>query len=780
MGTDGDSEPAAAEPAWASDPDARVAVEMTVTGTVQGVGFRPFVARTAATHDLAGHVRNTDAGVRVAFEGPAAAVASAVEAVETDPPRLARIESVTVAETAPRGRQEFTVDDSTGDTDRAALVPPDTAVCQDCIADLRDPDSRFHGYWATACTDCGPRFAVTRELPYDRERTSLSAFDPCRACRSAYGDRSDRRFHAQTIACPDCGPTLSLVEPDGSTVATGNDAVGEAATRLGAGKTVALKGAGGCHLACLAVDARAVERLRSRLGRPAKPFATMARSVSAVREFAAVPGAAADRLRSRRRPIVVLSHEDDRLDAVAPGLGTVGVMLPYSGLHHLLFDRLAAGPLVMTSANEPGAPMATTREEVLALDGVVDAALVHDRPVVNRCDDSVVRVVNGDCRLLRRSRGFVPRPLDRPVVPDREVLAVGGATDVTVALTRDGEVVPSQHVGDVSSPAAVEAHRAASDRLQELLGVEPAVIAHDAHPDYETSRLARRRPEPTVAVQHHHAHAASLLAEHGRDRAVVVAADGTGYGPSGVVRGGEVLDARLDSYDRVGGLGRFPLPGGSAAVERPTRTAAALLAPRDRERALSLLVDRGEAPSRAAADALLSRAAGTDSPETTSAGRFLDAVAALVDVCTERRYQGEPAMRLESAATDGEAVPLEPPTAVDEGGVTFDARAAMAELASLAERRPAEDVAATAQRLLAAGLANAALAAAADRGVDAVGFTGGVAFNEDIDSRIRRRVQDAGHVYLGHERVPPGDAGLAYGQAVVASARLAGDAVGGG
>lgn len=759
-----------------SNPEANVAAKLTVTGTVQGVGFRPFVAQTAAVNNLAGRVQNTDAGVEIEFEGPAAAVARAVETVRTDPPRLARIEEVRVAETTPHGREAFEIIDSTGGEDRTALVPPDTAICADCLAELRDPDSRFHEYWATGCTDCGPRFAVTRGLPYDRERTSLSGFEPCGSCRADYEDRTARRFHAQVIACPDCGPGLSLVESDGATAATGVDAVEAAAARLRAGETVAVKGAGGCHLACQATDESAVGRLRADLGRPGKPFATMAPSLSAVREFATVSETAAEALTGRRRPIVLLPRDGPGwLDTVAPGLGTVGVMLPYSGLHHLLFDRLPADPLVMTSANRPGAPMATTREKLLALDAV-DAALVHDRPVVNRCDDSVVRVVNGDRRLLRRSRGFVPRPLDRPVLPDAEVLAVGGATDVTTALTREDEVVASQHIGDVSAPATVEAHRAATDRLQDLLGVDPEVIAHDHHPDYETTGIARRRPEPTVAVQHHHAHAASLLAEHDRERAVVVAADGTGYGPSGVVRGGEVLDAGLADYDRVGGLGRFRLPGGSAAVERPARTAAALLADRDRERAVSLLVESGEVPARPAAETLLSRAVDDgDSPVTTSAGRFLDAVAALTGICTERRYQGEPAMRLEAAAADGNPVPVDVPTAVRDGQLVVDAAAAMRDLATLAEDRPAPDVAATAQRVLAAGLAEVALTAAADRGLDAVGFTGGVAYNPRIDRHIRHRVQEAGYAYLGHDEVPPGDAGLAYGQAVVASARLATD-----
>ncbi|MFC7076631.1 carbamoyltransferase HypF [Haloarcula halophila] len=761
-----------AEPGRSSEEP--TAVHLTVTGTVQGVGFRPFVARTAAEYGLSGTVRNTDAGVRIRFEGDEQAVEAAVDAVRTDPPRLARIEEVTVESVPLRGADEFVIADSDSDGDRAALVPPDTAVCESCLADIRDEDSRFTEYWATGCVDCGPRFAVTDGLPYDRRRTAFAPFPPCPDCRADLTDRTDRRYHAQTIACPACGPSLAIETDPGDRV-EGTTALSRAADLLRDGQVVGIKGTGGCHLACLATDADAVGRLRRVLDRPAKPLATMAPSLSTVREFATVTERERAALTGRRRPIVLLDHDGPLwADHVAPGLHTVGVMLPYSGLHHLLFDRLPQVPLVVTSANRPGQPMATTAEELRSLDAS-DAALVHDRGIENRCDDSVLRVVGGDRRLVRRSRGFVPRALPRRVRPPdgSEVVALGARTDVTVALTRGDRVVPSQHVGTVDDPATAAFHRSATERLRDLLDVSPDVVAHDAHPDFETTAIAADRSERAVPVQHHHAHAASLLGEGDRSRSIVVAADGTGWGPEGVVRGGEVLDARLANSDRVGGLDRFPLPGGDRAVEEPARVAAGLLAGRDRERARSLLLSSGTVDTPQAARAVLRQATqGTNSPPTTSVGRFLDGVAALLGCCTRRRYQGEPAMRLESLARRGEPVAIASETFERDGQRLLDTYGLMARLAALTDARPDTDVAATAQRLVADGLAEIALHAARDRGVDAVGFTGGVAYNEAIDRRFRQRVRAAGFTYLSHDRVPPGDAGIAYGQALAASARL--------
>ncbi|MEF8779539.1 MAG: carbamoyltransferase HypF [Haloferacaceae archaeon] len=797
-----------------------IRADVRVQGVVQGVGFRPFVYRRATEHGLAGSVRNTgDAGVEIVLEGDPDDVDAFLADLRQRPPPLSRVESVDVDRSTPPAEgdagadrsaesDEFRILQSTDDGGGSGTIPPDTGICDRCLADVRDPNSRYHRYWATSCVDCGPRYTVIRGLPYDRPRTSMDAFPMCDACRAEYEEPSDRRYHAQTIACPDCGPTLSLLEPtddgtadDGATDrrrrTTGTEAIADAVARLSRGEILAIRGIGGTHLACDATDGETVERLRELTNRPGKPFAVMAPSVERTRSFAAVSETEREQLEDVRRPIVVLDREDDgRLDAVAPGLHTVGVMLPYAGLHHLLFEGVGGadeldGPLVMTSGNMPGDPMCLTVDSIFeSLSGVIDAALVHDREIVARCDDSVVRVVDGDRRFLRRSRGWVPQPLPRRG-DGPSVLALGAEFDGTVALARDDEVFPSQHLGDVDDPATEAFLREAVDHLGELLGVDPEVVACDAHPNFLTSRLAAEyagsiadedgadggEAAGPIEVQHHHAHAASLLAEHDRERAVVIAADGTGYGLDGTIWGGEVLDARLDSFERIGGLDSFRLPGGEAAIERPARILASLLS--DPDRIDEVIAARTSLDTADAATVREGLEAGVNAPETTSAGRFLDAVSALLDVGTERRYQGEPAVRLEAAASGADPVDVAVPYRRrgggsdgrgDSGDRVVDVAALAERLDDLARAEPTDVVAATVQDALARGLADIAAEVAEERGVDAVGFTGGVAYNAAISRRIRETVESAGLRFLGHDRVPPGDAGIAYGQAIVATA----------
>ncbi|MDR5672186.1 Hydrogenase maturation factor [Halalkaliarchaeum sp. AArc-CO] len=773
----------------------RVRVDLTVQGVVQGVGFRPFVYRRATDHDLSGTVRNTgDAGVEIELEGDAGSVEAFLADLRERPPPLSRVESVEVdrrdesGDSTIGGSEEFRILQSTDDDGGSGTIPPDTGICDRCLEDVRDPESRYHRYWATSCVDCGPRYTVIRELPYDRPRTSMDAFPMCDACRTEYENPADRRYHAQTIACPDCGPTLSLLEPvDGGASpgaqrrerATGPEAIDETARRLARGEIVAIRGIGGTHLACDATDPTVVQRLRERTNRPGKPFAVMTPSVDRIRSFARVSETEREQLEDVRRPIVVLERDDeDLLGAVAPGLHTVGVMLPYAGLHHLLFEEAVTegkhvasrieGPLVMTSGNMPGDPMCTSVDEIFgSLSGVIDAALVHDREIVARCDDSVVRVVDGDRRFLRRSRGWIPQPLPRQS-EGSPTLALGAEFDSTVALARDDEVFPSQHLGDVDDPATERFLRETVDHLAELLGVDPSVVACDAHPNFLTSKLAAEyATEEPIRVQHHHAHAASLLGEHDRDRAIVIAADGTGYGPNGTIWGGEVLDATRGSFERIGGLGTFRLPGGEAAIERPARILASLLS--DPDRIDELLIERAALSPADASTVRQSLEAGVNAPETTSAGRFLDAIAALVGVGTERRYQGEPAIRLEAAASGHDPVDIEIPYRRRDGDRVVDVNRLTETLETLLEREPAAVVAATAQDALARGLAEIAVDVAVDRDVDAIGFTGGVAYNEAISRRIRETTESVGLAFLGHEQVPPGDAGIAYGQAVVAT-----------
>ncbi len=753
-----------------------------VTGTVQGVGFRPFVYRTAVDAGVTGHVRNAGETVEAAFEGPRDAVERVVTALRNDAPPLATVERVSVDWGDPLGDEAFEIRDSEADAGGGidVPVPPDTGICDACLDDVRDPASPYHGYWATACVDCGPRFTVVRDVPYDRTRTSMAAFPLCADCRERYETPTDRRYHAQTTACPDCGPTLRY-EVDGRSVTTGSEALRRAGAALSDGTIVAVKGIGGFHLVCDATDPDVVASLRERTGRPAKPFACMVPSLDSLRGVAAFDSTEADTLTDVRRPIVLLEKAADSswLDAVAPALDTLGVMLPYAGLHHRLFDYVS-GPLVMTSANRPGEPMCTTADAVWSrLDAVVDGVLAHDREIVARCDDSVIRVVDGDERFVRRSRGWTPTTLPNPVGGDvSPVLALGPERDATVALATGEGVVLSQHLGDIDGPDARSFHRDAVDHLCTLTDIEPRTVACDRHPEFlttaEADRYAADGLAGPVAVQHHHAHAAGLCAEHGVERAVVVTADGTGYGTDGTVWGGEILDARYADFERVGGLGPFSLPGGTAAIEHPARVLASLLD--SPELVDERLVETGAVGSRAAAETVRQQAEkGVNAPTATSAGRVLDAVSALVGACDRRTYEGEPAQRLEALATSGTVHPLSLQYRRANGRRVLDTPALVADLAEMLSSQSAADVAATAQAALARGLGTLAVEAARERGVGTVGFTGGVAYNDAITRRLREVVTDAGLAFLTPAAVPPGDGGIAYGQAIVASARASGE-----
>jgi hydrogenase maturation protein HypF len=776
-----------------------------VDGVVQSVGFRPFVYRTAVDLGLRGRVRNLgDAGVSVTLEGTSDRIDAFVEELETNPPPLATVETVTVETEAitEYSYDSFSIVDSEDRDGDGGTIPPDTAVCDACVADLRDPSSRFHDYWATACVDCGPRFTVIERLPYDRETTSMAAFPRCSDCADAYDSPANRRYHAQAIACPACGPQLVFQPHDGSedppptgdrtgvdplpqgasVVDGGSQSLDAAARVLDDGGVVAIKGIGGAHLACDATRADAVSTLRERTGRPAKPFAVMAPSMEHVTRVASVSSAEREWLRSARRPIVVLEGRGDALAAnLAPGLHTVGVMLPYSGVHHLLFERVTE-PIVVTSANRSGLPMQSSNRAILQqLWDVADGSLLHDRRIVQRCDDSVVRSVGGSRTLLRRSRGHVPLPVAAPTPGDVDVLAVGPERGVTAAVLSGDECYLTQHIGTVTDLETFRFLRSAIDHLLELTGRErPSVVAHDAHPSFRTTAyaadlVAEGGADRTVAVQHHHAHAASVLMEHDCPRAVCITADGVGYGPEGTVWGGEVLDATLADADRVGGLAPVPMPGGDRATEFPVRSLVGLLYGRERVDIRSLVDDLDWSPPNADELRVVEQQLDADvnTPVTTSAGRFLDAVAALTDICHERTYEGEPAMRLEAAAADGTPRDVTVPYTTADGRPVVDTPRVAELLVELRrDGADAADIAATAQRLLADGLARLALDAADERDVDAVGFTGGVAYNDAISRRIRQRVLDAGSTYLENEDVPPGDGGIAYGQVGVAAATV--------
>jgi len=740
-----------------------------VRGVVQGVGFRPFIYRSAVGLELAGSVRNLgDAGVEIFVEGPASDLETFLSKLKASAPTLARIDAVDVEVVESEGACTFEILPSVEGGTGGGSLPPDVATCDACVAEILG-DSRFKGYWATSCTDCGPRFTVIESLPYDRPRTSMIDFPMCDACRSEYTEPLDRRYHAQTQACGACGPALEF---DGEV----EDAVGSAVRALEKGKIVAIKGIGGTHLACDATDVSAVAELRRRVGRPYQPYAIMA-TLETLGQIAEVGDVEAATLVGSQRPIVVLRALPDVLaPAVAPGLHTVGAMLPYTGLHHLLFAKLA-DPLVMTSANLPGRPMLIDNDEIVErLAGIADHFLLHDRRIVARCDDSVRRGVGDRMVFLRRSRGHVPEPIPVPSCTPVEdaVLALGPETDVTFAIAANGAITPSQHIGSVDDLETLSFLQAAIEHLYRITQApDPVRIACDLHPAFSTTRLAHELAErydaEVIPVQHHAAHLCSVMAEHNVEEAVGVILDGYGYGWDGEAWGGEILVGSDRTIARAGSLLSVRLPGGDQAARHPMRMAAAFLhAAGERGKGIvNRLTSRGVAALEA--EVLVTQIErGINAPWTTSAGRFLDAVAAWLGICSERTYEGEPAMRLEAAAAGGEALPVEPVLREVEGRIVLDTAALFRELVRLAETQTINDVAATAQHALAIGTGRIALDACERLGIRTIAFSGGVAYNDAIATALKRLVESKGLTLLTNEKVPCGDGGVSFGQAVYA------------
>lgn len=754
-------------------PPTRERRRVAVTGIVQGVGFRPFVYRLATARGLAGWARNTGGGVEIEVEGePAALDAFAAALVESAPP-LARIEAVRSSPLGARGGAGFRILPSRPSRGAPLPVGPDAATCPACLAEVRDPDARRAGYAFTNCTDCGPRFTIIGDLPYDRARTTLASFPLCSACRSEYEDPADRRFHAEPIACPACGPHLRYFP-------AGGDPLTAAAAALVAGRTVAIKGLGGYQLACDATRSAPVRRLRERKGRDAKPFALMVRDLAAARRLCRVDDLEAELLSGRRAPIVLLERREPSpsdaqmprvVEEVAPGLQRLGVMLPCTPLHHLLMARVD-GPLVLTSGNRSGEPIAAHEEEARArLAGVADAFLTHDRPIASRYDDSVVRVDGGASVVLRRARGYAPEPLRLPLTARRSGLAVGAQLKSTFCLVRGTHAFQSQHIGDLDD-AATAAHFAETVSLyRRLFRVDPAWVAHDLHPDYASTRFAEALPEEVtrVAVQHHHAHVVSCLAEHGRTTAALgVCFDGAGYGPDGTTWGGELLLADGRSYRRLAHLRHLPMPGGDAAAREPWRMAVAALGEalgEGAEATVETLLGR-VAPGRRR-PVLQMALRRVNAPLTSSAGRLFDAVAALAGLRDVNRYEGHAAMELETRvdAVETGAYPLPLRNGVWDS-VELILAAAEDVRAGIAPGR----VSARFHTALARAAADGCRRAREETGVATVVLTGGCFQNRWLAGRTRALLEDAGFEVLTHRQVPPNDGGISLGQAAVAVA----------
>ncbi|WP_030388410.1 carbamoyltransferase HypF [Streptomyces sp. NRRL S-241] len=766
---------------------------VTVRGVVQGVGFRPYVYTRATGLGLAGHVTNTPEGVVAEVEGAPDAVSRFCERLAADAPPLAVVDAVDHWEVPVAGGAGFTIIASRTGGPARTLVSPDVATCADCLAELADPADRRHRHPFITCTHCGPRFTIVTGLPYDRAHTTMAAFPMCPDCAREYEDPADRRFHAQPVACPACGPRLRLLTGRPPRESSGADPVAEARRLLAAGAILAVKGLGGYHLACDATHPGAVAELRRRKARGDKPFALMARDLADVERFAHLGPEERQLLAGGVRPIVLLRRRAgaDGPDGVAPRCPDLGVMLPYTPVHHLLLGLPGDPPgprlLVMTSGNLAGEPIVTDDDEALdRLAALADGWLTHDRPIHVPCDDSVVRVCDGETLTLRRSRGYAPLPLTLPV-PVPATLAAGGDLKNAFCLGEGRKAWLSAHIGDMGDLATQYALERAERQLESITGVTPVLLAADRHPGYRSAGWAERAAgaRPLVRVQHHHAHIASAMAEHGLDggRPVIgVAFDGTGYGDDGAVWGGEVLLADYAGYTRFAHLAHVPLPGGDAAVHRPYRMALSHLRAAGIGWAPDLPCTAACPPEELRVlERQLER--GLNCVPTSSMGRLFDAVSSLAGVCHRAGYEAQAAIELEGAAyrahgdchgdAGGHGYEFGLHLPPDSGGRPVTADPAPVLAAVVADVRAGTDPALIAARFhtSVAALVAALCGAARERhGLDTVALTGGVFANTLLSSACARLLRARGFTVLRHGRVPPNDGGLALGQLMVAAA----------
>jgi hydrogenase maturation protein HypF len=753
-----------------------VRLKVNVTGIVQGVGFRPFIYRTAIHHSLTGYVRNRgDAGVEILLEGKEQNIKNFLIDLQAKKPPLAQIDEVITTKIEGKNEHpEFIVKKSSEETELSgSVIPPDIAICDDCLRELRNPEDPRFDYFFITCTNCGPRFTIIEKLPYDRHNTTMREFTMCGFCLREYKDPANRRFHAQTIACPECGPKAYLTTSNGELI-DHKDPIREAGRLLSEGNILAIKGYGGFHVAASTTQDDPLAKLRTVKHRSQKPFAIMARSLDAIKTFAEVSEREAEFLTSYSRPIVLLNKKKDfhLSDLVAPGLHNVGVMLPYTGLHYMLFDSVKDAAFVMTSGNPPDQPIIKDNEEALkSLGNTVDYFLFHNRLIAHRCDDSVLRMHGQNTVFVRRSRGYTPAPLMLKEKTRLCVLALGGELNNTACVLNGSKAFISEHVGDVENVETRDFLETAAEHLTCLTNSEVEIVACDLHPKFTTTALARQLAEENgwrlLQVQHHYAHIAALMVERDVEEMVGVCCDGYGYGPDGEAWGGEILlcSKEAQGFKRLAHVEKQPLIGGDLATRYPLRVVAGML--HGRAHIEDWLFQRkkhfphGEKEIEMILQQLKNRKGIT---ETTSCGRVLDAVSAVLGICYERTYEGEPSMKLESVAIKGrDVLNLKP---IVEGD-TLNTTQILEEIFENIGKHSRRDLAYSAHVYMAKGLAALATIQAEENDVRTIGFSGGVACNEILASVMREQVEDARLIFLVHKGIPPGDGGLSFGQAAV-------------
>ncbi|MEN8244803.1 MAG: carbamoyltransferase HypF [Thermodesulfobacteriota bacterium] len=753
----------------------KIARKFDINGIVQGVGFRPFVYQLAASHELQGRVSNTSSGVSIHIEGPSPAIEAFSRELTENPPPLAHITQINISETPLKGYGEFSIRKSRTRGQRFTLISPDVSTCDDCLKEMLDPGDRRYRYPFINCTNCGPRYTIIDDIPYDRPKTSMRHFQMCDRCQAEYDDPMDRRFHAQPNACPVCGPHVRLHDNTGEKVVS-EDHIADAVTLLKSGQILAVKGLGGFHLVVDAENQTAVKRLRQRKHREEKPLAVMSYDLDIVRQYASPTPEEEQLLLSPQRPIVLLPKKEPELLAedVSPHSRYYGVMLPYTPLHHLLLKE-SFKALVMTSGNMSEEPIAIDNQDALErLQTLADYFLLHDRDIYLRSDDSVVKTINNRLRFFRRSRGYVPRPvfLKKPV---RSILACGAELKNTICLTRQDQAFLGQHVGDLENLATFNFFKKTIAHLERILDIEPEYIACDMHPDYLSTRYAKEQKDIQVLeIQHHHAHIVACMAENQvEDPLIGLAFDGTGFGTDGCIWGGEILLAGLDQFERRGHLAYVPMPGGAAAIKEPWRMATSYLYQAYGKDLLRLNLPFLKTVRADKIETIIEMIEKRiNSPYTSSLGRLFDGVAAMVGLREKVAFEGQAAMELEMAADLSEKGVYEYASPLGDS-LEIPVEPIVREIVEDMQRQvhPSE-ISMKFHNTLIRLFADVCINIRTQTGFTQVALSGGVFQNAIMLSGLTEDLETKGFEVLSHTQIPSNDGGIALGQAVVADAML--------
>ncbi len=741
------------------------ALKILTQGIVQGVGFRPYVYRLASDLNLNGYVRNLGNVVEIIIEGKNSD--EFVKRLPEELPPIAKINSMNVEEIASQNYSDFEIIESGDSYSGISVIPPDIAICDKCLEEIRNPKDRRYKYAFNACTDCGPRFTVIESVPYDRIRTSMEEFPLCDECLVEYKQPLDRRYHGEAICCNECGPQMTIY--DGSDKLDVENPIRKGAEVLKEGKILAIKGIGGTHLVVDAYNDNAIKELRKRLNRPNQAFAVMCKDLDSLKKYAKLSKKEIDTITSNKRPIVILKKNENYPfpESLSPGLHNIGVMLPYSPMHYLLFDEGDIDTYVMTSANVPGEPMMIRNDDIIS--GVNDYSLVHNRQILNRCDDSVIRFRNNELSFIRRSRGYTPEPYSiNYEVNDSTVLALGPELDVTFSIAKDNIVYPSQHIGNTNKPKTLTFLKEAIENMQRITKInEFDVIACDMHPHFFTTRLAYELAEKydceVMPVQHHHAHSVALANDSSIDDLIVIAADGVGYGSDGTSWGGEILHTDIKSFERVAHLEPQLMPGGDVATKYPARMLASILKDEDLIKKYSNYFKYGEIEIK---NIFKQIDAGINVGKTTSTGRVLDSMAVALEICHKRTYEGECSMKLESAAYYS-TKKLEIPVIIEDNQLnTTEILREVVRLYQSGEKKA--DVAAAGQIAVASGLSELAIKNASKLNISDIGATGGVFYNEAITDTVKNYIENNGFNFIQHKNTCAGDGSVSLGQAIIA------------